>query len=230
MAISDNRQDTRYAFASDVIVNDSVFTTAIDISLGGIYIMTTTVLEEMSVVSVNIPGFDFTANAMVRFSREGAGTGLKFEIASNVQWDRLATIIDSVRQIDEDSTEKTTLLVVDGDKALREVTMEKLTEADYSVTVATDGMDAVRQMNMHPFKAVVTGLFMDRIDGFKLIGLIREAPDHKDKPIIAMSGKSDKLTVNHAMRAGANFFIPKNDSLLTEVLKTLSIILRTGRN
>ena len=230
MSESDNRQDTRYTFASDVIVDDSVFTTSIDISLGGIYIKTATVLEEKSVVSVNIPGFDFTTNAMVRFSREGAGTGLKFEIASNVQWDRLASIIDSVRQADENSTEKTTLLLVDGDKALRETMIKKLTEADYSVTVAIDGMDAIKQMNVHPFRAVVTALFMDRIDGFKLIGLIREAPLHKDKPIIAISGKSDKLTVNHAMRSGANFFIPKNDALLTEVLKTLSIILRTDRN
>jgi len=230
MAVSDNRQDTRYAFTSDVIVDDSVFTTSIDISLGGIYIKTTSVLEEKSVVSVNIPGFDFTSNAMVRFSKQGAGTGLKFEIANNEQWDRLAVILDSVRQIDEEPTDKPTLLLVDDNKSFREAMLEKLTEADYSVTVAVDGMDAIKQMNMHPFKAVVTDLFMDRIDGFKLIGLIREAPDHKDKPIIAMSGKSDKLTLNHAMRAGANFFIPKNEEFIAEVLKTLSIILRSSRN
>ncbi len=230
MSVSDNRQDTRYTFASDVIVDDSVFTTSIDISLGGIYIKTATVLEEMSVVSVNIPGFDFTTNAMVSFSREGAGTGLKFEIANNEQWDKLATIIDSVRQIDEDSTEKPTLLLVDDSKVFREALKEKLAEAGYSVAEAVDGMDAIKQMNKYPFHAVVTDLFMDRIDGFKLIGLIRQAPDHKDKPIIAISGKSDKLTVKHAMRSGANYFIPKNEDLLAEVLKTLSIILGAVRN
>ena len=230
MAVNDNRQDTRYSFTSDVIVNDSVFTTSIDISLGGIYIKTATVLEETSVVSVNLPGLDFTTNAMVRFSKEGAGTGLKFEIDNNMQWDKLATIIESVRQDKEDSTEKPTLLLVDDTRAFREAMKEQLAEAGYSVAEAADGMDAIKQMNMYPFHAVVTDLFMDRIDGFKLIALIRQAPDHKDKPIIAISGKSDKVTVTHAMRAGANYFIAKNDSLLTELQKTLSIILGAARN
>lgn len=230
MAVGDDRQDTRYTFTSDVIVDDSVFTTSIDISLGGIYIKTATVLEEKSVVSVNIPGFDFTTSAMVRFSKKGAGTGLKFEIASNDQWDKLASIIDSVRQIKEESTEKPTLLLVDDSKVFREELKEKLAEAGYSVAEAVDGMDAIKQMNMYPFHAVVTDLFMERIDGFKLIALIRQAPDHKDKPIIAISGKSDKLTVSHAMRAGANYFIPKNEDILKEVIKTLCIILGCAKN
>lgn len=230
MTLNDNRQDTRYSFTGDVIVNDSIFTTSIDISLGGIYIKTTSVLEEKSVVSVHIPGFDFTTNAMVRFSKAGAGTGLKFEIANNEQWDRLATIMDSVRQIDEDSTEKPTLLLVDDNKSFRQEVKEKLAEAGYSVAEAVDGMDAIKQMNKYSFHVVVTDLFMDRIDGFKLIALIREAPDHKDKPIIAMSGKSDKLTVDHAMRAGANYFIPKHKDFLKEMIKTLCIILGCVKN
>lgn len=230
MDVNDNRQDMRYSFTADVIVDDSVFTKAIDISLGGMYIKTTKVLEETSVVSVNIPDYDFTANAMVRFSKVGAGTGLKFEISSNEQWDKIASIIDSVRGDREDSKEKPNVLLVDDNKAFRDAMKEKLIEAGYSVTEAVDGMDAIKQMNKHPFQAVVTDLFMNRIDGFKLISLIREAPDHKDKPIIAMSGKNDRSTVNVAMRAGANYFVHKNETILTEVLKTLSIILRTMKN
>ncbi len=48
MAVRGNRQDMRYSHTRDVIVDDSVLTT-INISLGGICIKTTTVLQERSV-------------------------------------------------------------------------------------------------------------------------------------------------------------------------------------
>ena len=225
MALRENRQDARYSFTSDVIVDNSVFTTCIDISLGGLYIKTTEELEESTVVSVNLPGFDFTINAMVRFSRKDKGTGLKFEISSNEQWNKLVSIIDTVRVQPDDSSVKPTLLLVDASKEFRDLLKSKLTEQGYSVVEAKDGMDAIKQMNTYTFHAVVTDLNLDRIDGFKLIELIREAPDHKDKPIIAMAAKSDQPTVDQAMRAGANYFIEKTPELLKEVLKTLRIIL-----
>ena len=226
MALRENRQDARYSFTSDVIVDNSVFTTCIDISLGGLYIKTTKELKESAVVSVRLPAFEFTINAVVRFSKKNEGTGLKFEISSNEQWNRLVSIIDTVREQPGDSFEKPTLLLVDDDKKFRDQLKSNLNEQGYSVVEAKDGMDAIKQMNIYPFHAVVTDLYLDRIDGFKLIELIRDAPDHKDKPIIAMATKSDQPTVDQAMRAGANYFIPKTPELLKEVLKTLRIILR----
>jgi CheY-like chemotaxis protein len=225
MSVQDQRQDTRYSFTSDVIVNESVFTNAIDISLGGLYIRTAELLEPGSTVSLSIPDYGFNIKALVRFSREGEGTGLKFEPENNDQWNALASVIEEIRDRTDDETVKPTLLVVDDNRAFREALKAKLSEAGYSVAEAADGMEAIRQMNNYPFHAVLVDLHMERIDGFKLINLIREAPDHREKPIIAMSGDTSPGNIERAKRSGANYFLPKTEEFLAEVFKTLTIVL-----
>lgn len=226
MSVNDQRQDTRYAFSNDVIINESIFTNAIDISLGGIYVKTAVPIPAGETVSVSIPDYGVDVRASVKFSREGEGTGLKFEVESNDQWNALAGMIEEVKERPAgDVSVKPTLLVVDDNRAFREALKAKLAEAGYSVSEASDGMEAIRQMNMYPFHAVLVDLHMDRIDGFKLIRLIREAPDHRDKPIIAMSGDTDQQRASRALSVGANCFIPKTEDFLARVFKTLSIIL-----
>lgn len=225
MGISEKRSEERLRYTGDIIVNDSIFTTAVDISLGGMLIKTSTQLESGSTVSINIPAFDFDCRALVRFSNAEAGTGLKYEIENIVQWDRLAEILDNIKAVSGEGGVKPTLLVVDDNKAFRDTLRPRLLKAGYSVSEATDGMDAIKRMNSYPFHAMLVDLNIDRIDGFKLISLIRGAPDHKEKPIVVISSSFDPRTVERALKAGADVFLPKSRNLMDDLFNALDSLL-----
>lgn len=228
MGTRDGRQEERYTFDRDVIVNGSIFTKAVDISMGGMFLKASVPMDEGTRVQLTIVDFDFTLDADVRFSKEGVGAGLKFVIDSQNQWNRMASIIEALTEYSERPAVKRQVLVVDDNGSFRAKVRAFLQDHGYSVAEAPDGLEAIKMMNMYPFHAVLVDLQMDRIDGLKLIGLVRGSPDHKDKPMIVVSSTADAETVKRARRAGANFFLSKTKDLPLKILKALNASFETS--
>ncbi len=78
------------------------------------------------------------------------------------------------------------ILLIDDDATVRAVLEKTLHRAGYSVQCAADGKTALRLLALHPFRLVVTDIYMPNMDGYEVIMKINET---KPRPLVlAISG------------------------------------------
>jgi two-component system chemotaxis response regulator CheY len=96
------------------------------------------------------------------------------------------------------------ILVIDDDKAIRDLLRRVLESASYKVIDAPDGRAAMRMWRENPADLIITDILMPEQDGLEFIReLRREAPTAK---IIALSGGSVRMhldTLGIAKQFGA---------------------------
>jgi CheY-like chemotaxis protein len=83
-----------------------------------------------------------------------------------------------------------TVLVVDDESDVRELTALMLREAGYHTMQAVDGRDALRQLRSAAMKvdAIVTDVVMPQMTGTELLARVRE--DRPGLPVLLISGFS----------------------------------------
>jgi diguanylate cyclase (GGDEF)-like protein len=113
---------------------------------------------------------------------------------------------------------KQRLLIVDDSKVIR-VTARKILRNHFDTVEAVDGEDAWEILTtQEPFSLMVSDLTMPNLDGYGLLGRIRNSPlPHiSELPVIIITGANDSEgTMKRAREAGATDFIGKPfDSVL----------------
>lgn len=104
---------------------------------------------------------------------------------------------------------KKTVLIVDGDAAIRSSLRQQL-EMFYVVVEAKDGMEAVEMMpTLQNLGLVLSEVFMPRVDGFTLAKVLRGNPNLKRVPIMFMSARNDPKDVTQALVLGVAHYFKK---------------------
>ncbi|MBF0527861.1 MAG: PAS domain S-box protein [Deltaproteobacteria bacterium] len=101
------------------------------------------------------------------------------------------------------------ILLVEDNELNQDVAREFLEKAGLQVTIANHGGEGVEWVQKAHFDAVLMDLQMPEMDGFQASRLIRELPEHKSLPIIAMTAAvmpRDKLA---CLEAGMNDYLSK---------------------
>jgi two-component system response regulator FlrC len=102
---------------------------------------------------------------------------------------------------------RTTILLVEDDRNLRQALAETLTLADYDVLTAVDGSSALAALERAPVAAVVTDYQMAPMDGRQLLARLRE--ERPDLPVLLMTAYGSVEHAVEAMVAGASDYIVK---------------------
>jgi CheY-like chemotaxis protein len=97
------------------------------------------------------------------------------------------------------------ILIVDDDPAIRNVVADILEVSDYSVRMATNGIEALRELRAHPPAVVLLDLMMPVMDGWEFLRQIKHAAIRV--PVAVMSAARDAGTVSDEL--GAQAFLPK---------------------
>ncbi len=123
---------------------------------------------------------------------------------------------------------KTRILVADDDPVYREVAKEALESAGHSVTIASDGSEAIQALATIEFHAAVVDLTMPKADGIAVIQSARANGPNSTTPIIVVTGHDDAEAIGRAYTAGATSFLTKP---LNWVLFTphVNFVLRAGQ-
>ena len=115
------------------------------------------------------------------------------------------------------------VLLVDDSVSVRRVLGKMLSRADYSVTTAVDGQEAVEFiLQGQRFDAVLTDLEMPRLNGYELIEEVRRRPDLAELPIIVMTTRAGEKHRKLAFDLGATdyFSKPADETKLLSALAT----------
>jgi formate hydrogenlyase transcriptional activator len=101
------------------------------------------------------------------------------------------------------------ILVVDDIPANLGVLLETLSQAGYSVRVATDGESALEQARYAPPSLVLMDAMMPGIDGFETTRRMRSTAILAHTPVIFMTALSESQDKVRAFAAGANDYVTK---------------------
>lgn len=104
-----------------------------------------------------------------------------------------------------------TVLVVDDTVYYQRILEFLLRRMNLRTLSAENGMQAVRALREQSVDLVVTDLMMPIWDGYQLCRWIRSraAPHQRHMPVIICSSRTDRETIEQAVRVGSNDFLPK---------------------
>lgn len=103
-----------------------------------------------------------------------------------------------------------TILVVDDEPLIRELCADVLDT--FTVIEATEGTEALQILGKEDIHLVLTDVKMPGLSGIELLEQIKQ--ERPDRPVILMTGYSDKGLILEALKAGADDFISKPIDIL----------------
>ncbi len=126
------------------------------------------------------------------------------------------------RQVD---TRRLRILVVDDSLNTREIERDVLEASGYDVTLAEDGVEALRKAQMELFDAVLTDVEMPNMDGFTLTARLRQEEHYRNRPIVIITSLAREEDKRRGIVAGADAYIVKGDFDHNNLLDTLRSLL-----
>lgn len=101
------------------------------------------------------------------------------------------------------------ILVIDDEEKIRKVLTIHLTAEGYEVVTATNGFEALRDMEKINPDIIITDIVMPKVSGLEFTQALKNKADTRGIPIIVISAFSDKETVETARKLGAVKFLAK---------------------
>jgi twitching motility two-component system response regulator PilH len=118
------------------------------------------------------------------------------------------------------------VLVVEDSLPQREMITELLRGSGLEVTAASDGVEALEQIQAgHPPDLVVLDIVMPRMNGYELCRRLKADPSTQDVPVVMCSSKGEEFDRYWGMKQGADAYIAKPFQP-TELVGTVKQLLR----
>jgi len=116
------------------------------------------------------------------------------------------------------------LLVIEDDIASLELMAEVFTSMEAEVLPISDSREAVLLIDKEKFDGIFLDLEMPHVHGFELARRIRSSSWNKSTPIVVVTGRDERQTMQDAFAVGVSFFLQKPIDR-----QKLSILFRTVR-
>jgi two-component system, chemotaxis family, chemotaxis protein CheY len=102
-----------------------------------------------------------------------------------------------------------TVMVIDDSRSTRQLVSLTLTKAGYSVLEASDGVDALRQLEGARVHLMICDVNMPNMDGLTFARRVKELPSHKFTPIVMLTTEGADALIAQGKAAGAKGWMVK---------------------
>ncbi len=119
------------------------------------------------------------------------------------------------------------LLVVEDDPRLRDIVVRGLREAAYAVDAVADGDEALYQLSINPYDAVILDLMIPGPDGFEICRRLRAG--RSSMPILVLTARDALEDRIRGLDAGADDYLTKPFSMRELTARVRAIIRRMER-
>lgn len=225
------RRHERILVKKDVVINGIIKAHMLDISEGGMYVHTQAELIRGAVLELkfDVDTGSVNVKAVVRNTQTGIGAGLQFVDLNAESLDLIKKFIQSqkreVTQRAEDEERGRKILLVDDSAQSRAIYRNKLTLEGFTVIEASDGVEALKHLSEMSPSLVILDLWMEGIDGFKMLQMMGLNPALKNIPVIVLSARSVPSDIEKAMALGARDFLPKMTTTPVKLAQKVKEIL-----
>jgi DNA-binding response OmpR family regulator len=106
------------------------------------------------------------------------------------------------------------ILIVEDDRVLQELYVDRFTAAGLKVLQAFDGEQAVAMMDEHTeVQLVLLDLMLPKLSGYDVLAQLKQRADKKDVPVIIVSALADIDDQAKGLQLGAAEYITKGEVL-----------------
>jgi DNA-binding response OmpR family regulator len=119
---------------------------------------------------------------------------------------------------------RTKLLIVEDNTELLELMRLGLKQAGFSISTATNGLDALKKARSIMPDLIVLDLILPELDGFAVCEALKRSPDTSAIPIILLTGLSGEFTRYAGIESGADEYVSKPispEQLVPKIKSTL---------
>lgn len=120
---------------------------------------------------------------------------------------------------DENQKSRVKILVIEDDQDIQELVEFLLTRAGYQVLKALDGRSGLEMAESEKPNLILLDLGIPSIDGWKLAGRIKQNPQLKHIPILAVTGHNLPGDRRQAIQSGCDGFITKPLDITTFLIQ-----------
>ena len=100
------------------------------------------------------------------------------------------------------------ILVVDDDPAIRQLLTDVLEMDGYKVSIAVDGLAAVRDLEASSPDFVILDVMMPGLDGFGVLSTIRARPG-EPVPVLMLTAAAESDASSRAWASGVDYYLAK---------------------
>ncbi|MFN2520540.1 MAG: response regulator [Candidatus Limnocylindria bacterium] len=118
------------------------------------------------------------------------------------------------------------ILFVDDEAHIRKLVSTYLEKRGYEVTLANDGLEALKLIHQAPPDLVITDVNMPGIDGMELVRRVRQSPRTARIPLLMLSARRQNEDILRGYEAGADEYVPKPIELTLLVAKVETLLRR----
>jgi len=119
-----------------------------------------------------------------------------------------------------------TILIIEDDKFLRELIVQKLIKENYETSEAADGEEGIKKIKEEKPDLVLLDLILPGIDGFEVLSRMRDDPEISSIPVIILSNLGQKEDVERGLGLGAKDYLIKAHFTPGEIIEKIKKILK----
>lgn len=195
----------------EIIINNAVKGHILDISEAGAYIHTQADFIQGAILDLSFAINDkqIKVKGIIQHIKPGVGIEMLF---LNLLPDDLACIknfLSARSSLAKKESPVKKLLLVDDSAQQRSAYRNKLIEEGFTVTEAQSGTEAFMRLQELKFDLVILDLWIEGIDGFKILHIMKANPVLKEIPVIILSARSTPDDIKKAMALGATDYLVK---------------------
>ena len=111
-----------------------------------------------------------------------------------------------------------TILIIEDDKFLRELVIQKLIKEGYETSEAVDGEEVLEAMREVKLDLILLDIIMPKMGGFEVMEEMAKDKELKKIPVIVISNSGQPVELNRAQKLGAKDWLIKTEFDPQEVL------------
>jgi DNA-binding response OmpR family regulator len=103
----------------------------------------------------------------------------------------------------------TRILVVEDDPNILRQIEFNLQSHGFSVTTATTGVEALRQMMLEKPDLLITDVMMPEMDGYELVACLRADANLSEVPVIMLTARTEERDMVQGYTSGTDLYLTK---------------------
>jgi len=128
---------------------------------------------------------------------------------------------NQLRVSQESPVKRKKILVVEDSSTIRKVISVTLSQSGYEIIEAGDGLEALSKLNESSPDLILLDIILPKMDGYKILSIIKENPDFCEIPVIMLTSKDGILNKVKGKMAGSAAYLTKpfDPSVLVETIE-----------
>jgi len=127
--------------------------------------------------------------------------------------------------MEEDKKIKNNILIIEDENDIRTIYVEVLRSAGYNVDEAGDGESGMNKIKNTEWDLLLLDIMLPGRDGLKILKDLKEKPEFKKGPVIALTNLNSENIIQEAFSSGADGYLIKSDVTPDKIVEEVGKVL-----